>query len=234
MGAKADTLFALILDPKSDEYLSLISIVYCGKSREDLLSSQEAVEAQIKLQTVLKHTASRLFRRSYWDEDDRGSPSHVGSQNVREGALSPKAAFHLDGIRIRLAEEEHGDTSSSKSVERVAPSLEKVLSSRSVERNRKSGVKTSPRSVEGVTPSCLRSTSDTSGGRPLQQEESTWMWFGHGKKKAGKVIPREWYVLSYPLPEVTSVPLSLLASLKESVKESHFHESIYYSKKKVS
>lgn len=221
--------------------------MYCGKSREDLLSSQEAVEAQIKLQTVLKHTASRLLRRSYWedDDDDRGSPSHVGSLEVRDGALSPKAAFHVDGIKIRLAEEEHGDRpGEGVSVERETPSLGPQ---RSVEKARfaegpvssSQKEKTSPGSVEGVLPSCLRSTShptksDSSGGRPLQQEDSTCMWLGRGKKNAGKAIPREWYVLSYPLPEVSSVPQSLLASLRESVKESHFHESIYYSKKKVS
>lgn len=201
---------------------------------------------------MLKHTAAKLMRRSYWDgNNDRGSPSHAG---VPQDRLSTTASFYVKGITIKLAEEGdsnkpegtvRGETISARSVERALPCYPKSEEKGSVERVLRSGEKVSPsclkssRSAKGV-PSSLRSgekaslrssASTLSRWQPLQQEESKWMWLG--PERAEKVIPREWYVLSYPLPEVSSVPQSLLASLKESVKESLFHESIYYSKKKV-
>jgi hypothetical protein len=229
----------VVLDPKSDEYLSLISMVYCGKSREDLLSSREAVEAQIKLQTVLKQTASKLLR------NEGGScPSPLEGK----GTLPSKASSYLDGIKIKLADENDGCKPGEPSVslmtsrpKRVSPSFQTPgsgISPLSVE----SALPPTPNPATGgakptdrVSPSCLkRSTSaDSIKGQPLQEEESSWMWVGH-KKLAEKVLPRQWHVLSCPLPEVPSVPQGLLASVKESMEESHFHESIYYSKKKVS
>lgn len=257
---------AIVLDPKSDEYLSLISIVYCGKSREDLLASQEAVEAQIKLQTVLKHSAAGLSRRRYWSGGDRGPPSHTGEQKVSDVALSPTAAHYLDGIRIKLAEE--GEKEASPSIEeRALPTIHRLGEGKSpkdvkvssphkaaspkssnLPSSLKSGEKVSPKSPEGISLSCLKSPSrppSISGGggageggeggdTSLQAKESTWVWLGQGREGAEKVIPREWHVLSCPLPKVPTLPQSLLTSLKESMKESQFHESVYYSKKKVS
>ena len=45
--------------------------------------------------------------------------------------------------------------------------------------------------------------------------------------------PREWSVLSYPLPEFPTSSHSLLATVHDDFNESHFHKSIYYSKKNV-
>ena len=221
--------------------------MYCGKSREDLLASQEAVEAQIKLQTVLRHTAARLSRGSYWSGDDEGSPLHVGGQTASDGALPPAAANYLDGIRIRF-EDEEGASPDSK--ERALSSIQGLGGGVSLKDGKKVSHKArsdnlptslrsgDPKSREGVSQSCLKSPSRppsiSDEGMPLQAKESTWVWIGHGKKGAEKVIPREWHVLSCPLPEVPTASQSLLTSLKESMKESQFHESLYYSKKKVS
>lgn len=195
------------------------------------MSSRDAVEAQVKLQAVLKHTAANLFRKSC------SSPSRGGGQQDREGPLSPIAAMYVEGIKIELTEEEDG-----KPGDRVSPKYGEKLSRFAQTRSTKPEKRLMergfphPKSAEKVSAAPARSArssaSSASRAKPLQEEESKWMWVG--PEKAEKVIPREWYVLSYPLPEVSSVPQSLLAMLKESVKEAVFHESIYYSKKKVS
>lgn len=191
----------------------------------------------------MKHTAAKLLRRCYWS-DEGGSPSHVGVRQAGSGeALSPTAAHYLEGISIKLADEKEDAVSEERegSLEAVAPLL-KVTSP------------SSPRPGEAVSPSHLgtrekmapsfprsvsagKSTaSSLTMGKPLHPEPlhpkgSNWLLMGHGMKK---MIPREWYVLSCPLPEVPSIPQSLLEALKESIKETVFHESIYYSKKIVS
>lgn len=203
------------------ECLSVISCVYSGKSKEDLLSSQEAVEAQVKLQAVLRYMAAKVLKRpqkaavspppetSAGGDDHKGtaSPSHVRAGVGRNGDSSPKTAFHhLEGITIQLAEEE------VKTDERErAPQASSL------------------RPKPGSAGKSSLATRD----RNLQPKESSSMLLDDGKGGSRKVIPREWYVLSYPLPEVSSVPQSLLATLKHSVKEARFHESIYYSKKNV-
>ena len=45
--------------------------------------------------------------------------------------------------------------------------------------------------------------------------------------------PRNWCVLSHPLPELTSDPQGVMPLLKDCLQEHSFHKKIYYSKRNV-
>ncbi len=52
--------------------------------------------------------------------------------------------------------------------------------------------------------------------------------------EGGSIAPRDWTVLSHPLPELTSDPQGVMPILKDCLQEHSFHKKIYYSKKNVS
>ncbi len=64
----------------------------------------------------------------------------------------------------------------------------------------------------------------------VSEEIDTMIIGGEGDSMA----PRDWSVLSHPLPELTSDPQGVIPVLRDCLQEHLFHKKIYYSKKNVS
>lgn len=195
-----------MLDPKSDACLSLIARLYSGKSKEELLASHEAIEAQLKLRAVLKYIGSKFRDHRQF----ASSPPAVGGE-VKED-WSTGAAVYLQGIDLKV-EERKKEEKPASGKERITSALAPKFGS---PRKRRTSLSTKPESSQLET------------SRPSLLEENK----GPGEDK-GQLSPREWFVLSYPLPDISPDPQGILSTLKECWKEEHFHKYIYYSKKNV-
>ena len=218
-GSRADILFSLVLDPKSDSCVTLIACVYPGISKKELLHGQEVLEAQVKLQAVLRHVAMAFVRRSGQggDDDDKSSPS---ASDV-EG-LSPKAAFHLRGLCLRMEE----DTDDEKQ-EPLSQPASGVRGTSSVGKSSHEH----PATLDTTSMEEGRKWEEWKKWEEIEEEEQ-----GKEEVKKGEgeeMEPRKWCVLSCSIPELPCAPQSLLSMLQESVKEAQFHQAIYYSKKEV-
>lgn len=205
----------MVLDPKSDECLPLIARVYPGKSKEEILSSREAIQSQIKLKAVLKLMASKLFKAS--DKASVASSGVGASCQVEE--LPRKAALYLDGIDLKVTEDDSFKRKGRRLHYSLSPQHGSAKSDSTLSSKGKSGGTFKHRALQRKP--CLTSLV----GIATCREE--------GEESRKELNPREWSVLSCPLPELSSDPKSVLSMLQESIKEEYFHKAIYYTKKKV-
>ena len=214
-GSKEDVVFAVVLDPKSDESLSLIARVFLGKTKEDLLCSYEAIRAQVKLRAVFKHTAVRYMRAS--QRRPATCPELV--------AKSPKKLqSHLDGINLKVAEDEPQEKAGEKGM--WLPPVTPTRFTRKEEGPKGEGKRKSVE--ERLSPLFPNKDGQSQEGTewPIEEEETETI------EEEKKLKPREWPVLSCSLPKLSN-ERRIMASLKKSVKEERFHKSIYYTKKEV-
>ena len=185
----------MVLNPKSEECLSLLASVCAGKTKEEVLSGAEAIEAQVKLQAIFKLMAAKMLSQK------------ANKPERRE--RGERADVHLDSLVLRVAvDEEEEKTRERKELHLESAKTEGVWGG--------GGVRSGGETRTGFT-------SLMSEEREEEEEA------GGGKA----LRPRKWSVLTYPLPELTSDPHSILGILQESMREEKFHKSIFYSKKSV-
>ena len=87
------------------------------------------------------------------------------------------------------------------------------------------------------TPSQSEAVVDvqTESAEPQPALESGALSMATSHKDGGdEPTPRNWCVLSHPLPELTSDPQGVMPLLKDCLQEHSFHKKIYYSKRNVS
>ena len=200
----------------------------------------EAAKAQVKLHSIIRHTASvvksratlreKMFQKATL-EGTKSSPlkSALGLERlelkVEEEGREEETISRLDQTVTSSSLRKPASTSSSVKLEAATPKTVSVKSSK--EGHLKRRRKKRERGATSLKPSSQPMTSHTVLLGSISQES--------GGRGGGQDLlsPREWSVLSYPLPEFPTSSQSLLASLQDGVEESKFHKSIYYSKKTV-
>jgi len=191
----------MVLDPKCEESFPLIARVYPGKSKEDILSSDDACQTQIKLRVRLKHLAAKI--------SDSSSRS-ANTEATQEEKLPKRALLYLEGINLKVDEdamvEGNGRAHHSKS-----DSI-KTASASSL---------TTDHKHELASQAATQSQTDSSS-RLEEVEELT---------DGEALVPRQWSVLHYPLPHFSTNLKSPLCSSQEALKEENIYKTIYYSKK---
>lgn len=194
--------------------MSLIPRLFLGKSKEDLLSGYEALRAQIKLRAVFKHTAVMYTRASQRHQE--------GSSLRWNSKLLDKVASHLDSIDLKVASDKHEP-------ERKSLAKEGDMWLPPLFPPQKSGGESSK---EHSTVKERAADHKLSIVLPKREEEEEEEEEGAGKEES-KLKPRDWAVLSRPLPELPDDQHGILTMLQTSAQEQHFHKSIYYTKRKV-
>lgn len=265
-GAKEDVMFSILLNPRSDECVPLLARIFAGKSKEELLCTLEAAQAQYKLHLFIKHIGNLISLKAKYksskDSETEDAPSkksplksalglealelkvekeekkarrrttspQLSSQNLSSTAktmsqLSPQDLFGtvktLPQLFPRNISNARRHRAASLELEHVKSGSEKLESAKSgsgsgVRRRRRSEL-TKPLSRPMTSEAVLLGDSQEQGDRDQEV-----------------LNPRDWSVLSCPLPKIPSCSHGLLASIQDGFEETHFHKSIYYSKKQVS
>lgn len=209
-GTKEDILAALTLDPDNEECISLIARAFPGKSKTDLMQSQDAIVCERKLELDFEQL-------SVHSQQHQGTPTNRTSTQTVQHLMGLKLKF-ADLLEPDISDKEDLHTHNTVSVFVQTPTTGNSQSSRHESRigNTKS------EGNEGI----LQTDSPT-----LDQRERSE---GDANVVDSEMSIRQWSVLSHPLPELSSDPHGVLPALKECLQEHSFHKKIYYSKKNVS
>ncbi len=234
-GSREDILFSIILDPSSDECVPLLARVFAGKTKEELLCSHEAMQAQVKLHSIVKHTADVVSMKAR----HRKHQLEVTAEGAKSEKSPLKSTLGLGGLELKVEEEERseGRKSLKGKVTLLKPAT--ASSARFEMDSAKSGSMKAGGSLKSGSVKSgsvkWRVRCNTGGlSKPSSQPmTSEAVLLGTSRGGGDLMNPREWSVLSYPLPKFPSSSHSLLASIQDAFKESHFHKSIYYAKKTV-
>lgn len=288
-----------MLDPYSNEPLSLIACVYSGKSKDELIYSDHFIKIYYEIESQIKCMSAKLKKK----------PDTQTPISKKQSDLSPKSANILGDLELRIENGEESedkmltpeisvnklssgeavdgvqrsktelilpeDRSTTKLVSKSAETViwtskvsesmkikvfEKSIGSKIGEDRGTSQLASDGRTtvISGETLRSRRATVPSSGEtsrsirsrrRKSRDEDSISLATIEQVNKLalplplkekgcagedGKVLkPREWSVLSYPLPVLNSDPHGLIPTLEDCLREAHFHKCIFYSKKNV-
>ena len=142
----------------------------------------------------------------------------AGSQRTRtdNDYISGKTAFYLWNLDLKVADTEEGVLGDIPTA--VPPASSKVTPEG--DENRKLS------EHQTLSQSACTADRGASIGDRTQGDGSI-------KVEERFLAPREWSVLSYPLPELSTDPHGVLPALKDYMEEHNFHRCIYYTKKNV-
>ena len=195
VGVREDLLAALTLDPSNEECISLIARAFPGKSKDELLNSNEAEQRQKQLEREIQKLATHK---------DTGSTSYVTTKTLT-GLLG----------ELDLKFEGTSESTASRTDQEVTPHTRVAVFVQS------------PSQSETILDGQPESSEQ---GPPLEAAVS--MATSH-KDGGDEPTPRNWCVLSHPLPELTSDPQGVMPLLRDCLQEHSFHKKIYYSKRNV-